>query len=250
MPEKQKMASRYTFYTLYPKLYVIGFLKKCCKLDFSRANPLEDKMKIAIIGAGNVGQALAEAWSKKGHSLLIGARNESDEASKKFAQSVGATLTSPNKAVEGAEVVLLSVPWPAVSSLGKELPLQNKIVIDCVNPLKPDFSGLALGTTTSGAEFLQDLAPKAKVVKAFNTVGFNIMKNPTLEGRKVAMAFCGNDKESNLVVKKLIEDVGFEPMESGPLSTARLLEPVALFWILSALKFGTGRGFGFSIVRG
>jgi 8-hydroxy-5-deazaflavin:NADPH oxidoreductase len=152
--------------------------------------------------------------------------------------------------VEGAEVVLLSVPWPAVSSLGKELPLQNKIVIDCVNPLKPDFSGLALGTTTSGAEFLQDLAPKAKVVKAFNTVGFNIMKNPTLEGRKVAMAFCGNDKESNLVVKKLIEDVGFEPMESGPLSTARLLEPVALFWILSALKFGTGRGFGFSIVRG
>lgn len=206
-------------------------------------------MKIAIIGAGNVGRALAQTWSTKGHSIFIGARDESDASLIDFSKSIRAQVFSPAQAVEHADLALLSVPWPAATALAKALPLKDKVVMDCTNPLMPDLSGLTLGTTTSGAEALQEVAPNAKWVKAFNTVGFNIMKNPKLESRNVVMPYCGDDSKSKAIVKTLIEEIGFEAMDSGPLATARLLEPMALFWIKSALMFGVGRDFGFSVVR-
>jgi 8-hydroxy-5-deazaflavin:NADPH oxidoreductase len=206
-------------------------------------------MKIAIIGLGNVGKTLAQSWSQKSHEIFIGARNESDTETLKFGKSINATICSPVTAVESCDVILLSVPWSAISSLAEQLPLQNKIVIDCTNPLKPDLSGLSVGTTTSGGEILQELAPAAKVVKAFNTVGFNVMANPVFQGRKVVLTFCGNDAEAKKTVMQLIEDIGFEPMDMGPLSSARLTEPFALLWIHAAMKFRMGRNFAFSLVR-
>jgi predicted dinucleotide-binding enzyme len=127
--------------------------------------------------------------------------------------------------------------------------LKNKILIDCTNPLKKDLSGLEVGHNTSGSEIIQNLAPECLVYKSFNTTGFNIMEDPILENRKTIMFFCSNDQKNRNVVAKLIEDIGFESLDVGPLSSARLLEPFALLWIQSAYKFGMGRDFSFGILR-
>jgi len=115
--------------------------------------------------------------------------------------------------------------------------------------LKPDFSGLAVGLSTSGAETIQRLASGAQVWKAFNTVGANIMANPVIEGRKVAMYYCGEGQVAKEIERGLIQDVGFEPIDLGPLASARYLEPMAMVWILSAMKYGLGREQALGLLR-
>ncbi len=207
-------------------------------------------MNIAIIGVGNVGGTLARKWGSKQHSILLGVRDENHPGAKSLVSEIRAKIASPAQAASQAEVVCLTTPWSnteaAVKSLGD---LSGKVLIDCTNPLKGDLSGLTHGFDTSGGEMVAQWAPGAHVVKCFNTVGFNIMAQPVLEGRKVVMYYCGDDIESKKTVRTLVTDVGFEPVDAGPLSFARMLEPLALVWIASAYKFGLGRDFGFSIVR-
>lgn len=209
-------------------------------------------MKIAIVGAGNVGGTLAKKWGAKGHSIFLGVRDPNGGEAKKLAAEIGSqsSIHSPKDAAQKAEVICLATPWPsteeAVKSLGD---LTGKVVIDCTNPLKKDLSGLTHGFETSGGEQVQSWAKGSRVVKCFNTVGFNIMADPVLEGRKVAMFYCGDDQAAKDIVRKLVVDIGFEPQDAGPLSFARVLEPHALLWISAAYKFGLGRDFAFSIVR-
>lgn len=210
-------------------------------------------MKIGFIGTGNVGGALAKSLGAKGHSIYLGARNTSSTALKEIASQIGiqASVESIKDAVAKSDVIILATPWKISEELVKSLAtdLKGKILIDCTNPLKPDLSGLEVGHTNSGGEVIQAAAPQAKVFKAFNTTGFNIMEAPVLESKKAVMFFCGNDQETRHIVQDIIKDVGFESIDAGPLSTARLLEPYALLWISSAYKFGQGRDFAFSILR-
>lgn len=210
-------------------------------------------MKIGFIGIGNVGGSLARRLGKSGHSIYLGARNPEDAEAKQLAASIGsnASVLSVHNAVKESEVILLATPWVASLEIVKQMAevLSGKILIDATNPLKPDFAGLDFDQERSGAEQIQLLIPETNVIKAFNTVGFNIMAAPILENRKVAMYFCGDNAGAKNKVKELIEDVGFEPIDGGPLKSARLLEPFALLWISSAYKFGLGRDFAFSLVR-
>ncbi len=210
-------------------------------------------MKIGFIGTGNVGGTLAKSLGTKGHSIYLGTRDPSSSEIKQLASEVGvqASIHSIKEAVIKSDVIILATPWKIAEELIKSLSsdLSGKILIDCTNPLKPDLSGLEVGHTNSGGEVIQAAAPNAKVFKAFNTTGFNIMDNPTLETRKAVMFFCGNDQESRHVVQDIIKDVGFEAIDAGPLSTARLLEPYALLLIISDYKLGQRRDFAFSIVR-
>ena len=210
-------------------------------------------MKIGFIGTGNVGGALAKSLGAKGHSIYLGARNTDSPELKELAGKIGvqASVESITDAVLKSDVVVLATPWKVTEELVKSLAgeLKGKILIDCTNPLTPDLSGLEVGHSSSGGEVLQRAAPLAKVFKAFNTTGFNIMEAPILEARRAVMFFCGSDLDSRHLVQEIIKDVGFEPVDAGPLSSARLLEPFALLWIASAYKFGLGRDFAFSIVR-
>jgi NADPH-dependent F420 reductase len=209
-------------------------------------------MKIGIIGSGNVGGALGSRWAKLGHEVVFGTRNpESGDVQKLAARASGKTsaATLADTAREG-EVLLLATPWPATQQIITGLDdLNGKILIDATNPLLPDLSGLTHGTTTSGGEQVAAWARGARVVKAFNTVGANIMADPSFEGHRPVMFYCGDDAQAKQVVKKLIDELVFEAIDAGPLTQARLLEPFAQLWISLAYAQGLGREFAFGLLR-
>ncbi len=209
-------------------------------------------MKIGIIGSGNVGGALGGRWAKLGHEVIFGTRNpQGSDVQQLAAKASGKTsVAALADAAREGEVVLLSTPWPATQQIIAGLgDLSGKILIDATNPLLPDLSGLTHGATTSGGEQVAGWARGAKVVKAFNTVGANILANSTFDGHKPVMFYCGDDAEAKQVVKKLIDELIFEAVDAGPLRQARLLEPFALLWISMALVHGLGRDFAFELLR-
>ncbi len=190
-------------------------------------------MKIGILGAGNVGGALGESWACHGHEVVFGVRNpESAEVLSLLKRcGPGGRADTPADAVRSGEVIVNALPWPATKAVLESLDLGGKILLDCTNPLKPDLSGLEVGTTTSGGELVAAWAQRAKVVKIFNTTGFANMVNPVYDGKPVAMTYCSDDAAAKEVAASLARDIGFEPIDAGPLSNARLLEPYALLWI-------------------
>jgi predicted dinucleotide-binding enzyme len=205
-------------------------------------------MKIAVIGAGNVGATLGRRWIACGHQVVFGVR---DPAAAKFAPpEIASRLATVRAAAEAAGIILLATPWDATEAAIKAAgDLNGKILIDCTNPLKADLSGLTLGLETSGGECVAVWAPGARVVKAFNTVGIKVMSNPLINGRRAAMYVAGDDAEARRLVAGLAAELGFEAIDAGELAAARLLEPFAMLWIRSAFKLGLGTDFAFSIVR-
>lgn len=207
-------------------------------------------MKIGIIGAGNVGGTLGRIWAQKGHTVVFGVRDPESEKVKVLLNSIpgGARADSIRAAATHGEVVAIATPWngtqSAIAACGD---LTGKIVIDCTNPLGKE--GLTVGFTTSGGEQVAEWAEGAKVYKAFNQTGYNITADPVLEGRKAVMFVCGDDQESKPTVLNLTEEIGFEAIDAGQLSTARLLEPYASLWIKLAVAYGQGRDFAFALVR-
>lgn len=127
--------------------------------------------------------------------------------------------------------------------------LAGKVVIDCTNPLTPDFAGLEIGHATSGAEQVATWATGARVCKAMNQIGAALMDAPQLPGKPV-MFVCGNDDEAKSVTSELVSELGFETIDVGDLALARLLEPYGLLWIHLALRRGLGPTFGFGLLRG
>jgi 8-hydroxy-5-deazaflavin:NADPH oxidoreductase len=209
-------------------------------------------MKIAVIGSGHVGGALGKGWAKKGHDVTFGVRDTSDAKLKELLAAAGgkARAASVKDAAVGAEIVALTVPWGAAQDAVKNASnLRGKIVLDCTNPLKPDLSGLTHGYDTSGAEQIAQWAPGARVVKIFNTTGFGNMANPVYPEGPSMMLYCGEDGGAKNVAAQLAADLGFAAYDLGPLSEARLLEPLALIWIKLAVQQKMGVNFAFRLIR-
>lgn len=194
-------------------------------------------MNIAIIGAGNVGKTLGQGWSSKGHVVKYGSRSpERDELSVPAAAAFG-------------EVIVLSVPWPgaheALRSCGD---LAGKVLLDCTNPLTADLN-LEVGQTTSGGEMVATWASGARVVKIFNTTGVGNMANPRYPEGPVTMLYAGDDATAKKIAAQLASDLGFDPVDAGPLVKARLLEPFASLWINLAVFQGLGTDFAFRLMK-
>jgi NADPH-dependent F420 reductase len=209
-------------------------------------------MKIGIIGAGNVGGTLGKAWAARGHRVFFGVRKPEDESVRQLLREAGpnARAGSPAEAADFGEVVVFATPWPATEAAVRSAgDLSGKIVIDCTNPLTPDLGGLVLGHTTSAAEKVAEWAKGAKVFKAFNTTGATIMADPVINGVRTVMFVCGDDEAAKPSVLQLAADVGFEAVDAGKLTQARLLEPWAVLWISLAYKGGLGPNFGFALLR-
>jgi hypothetical protein len=211
-------------------------------------------MKLAVIGAGNVGGALGANWAQKGHEIVFGVRGPKAEKMQALLKVIGgkAKAMSPAEAAAPADVIVLSTPWPAteaaIRSMGN---LKGKIVLDATNPLTrgPDGIELEIGHTTSGGEKVQGWAAGASVFKTLNTTGFGNMANPVFKGVKSVMFVAGDDAAAKPKVISLVGDLGFEVIDAGPLRNARLLEAHAMLWIDLALVRGQGRDFAFAISR-
>jgi predicted dinucleotide-binding enzyme len=210
-------------------------------------------MRVAIIGAGKVGAALARGLSGKGHQLTLGVRDPEREDMKALAAATGAALALPVEAAVGAEVVVLALPWRVAEGAVKALgDLSGKVVIDCMNPLGmvDGALGLVVGHTTSGAEVLQGWMPKARGVKTLNQVGAEIMaRNAHLPQRPVQFV-AGDDQAAKDMAIRLLADLGFEALDAGALRQARILEPLALVWINQAVARGKGRNWALAAVSG
>ena len=205
-------------------------------------------MKIAIMGAGNVGRALGTGWRKAHHEVTLGVRDPAGSRATELKQQ-GFAIAPPKDAAARAEVIVLAVPWGAVHATLESLgALAGKILIDATNPLTSDMS-LALGHTDSAGETVARLAPGARVVKAFNTTGANNMADSRHGGGKLMMPVAGDDDAAKATVMSLASDLGFEPIDVGPLAMSRHLEPMAMVWIKLALVQKLGRNFGFAVLR-
>ena len=183
-------------------------------------------MKVAIIGAGNVGKALATSISRAGHEVTISAH--SPESAQEAAREVGATPAESNAAaVQGANVVILAIPYQAGEAVSAEIAdgAAGHVVVDATNPLKPDYSGMA--TDTSAAEEFQAQLPKSSVVKAFNTVFASNQANPKASDQPIDGFVAGDDPDAKAQVLELVESIGLKPLDVGPLSAARYLEGMA-----------------------
>ncbi|MFN2564466.1 MAG: NADPH-dependent F420 reductase [Gemmatimonadaceae bacterium] len=191
-------------------------------------------MKVGIIGAGNMGSAFARRLSAAGHDVVIASRDIAD--AKKVASSVGSNVRAvpQEQLAGGADVLIAATPFPnqadALRASGR---LEGKPVIEISNPMKPDMSGLAVGLTTFAAEEVAKAVGGAKVVKAFNTVFAQVLGDqPASAGApKVQVLYAGDDDAAKRTVRSLIESMGFEPLDAGPLSNARYLEPVGMLSI-------------------
>jgi NADPH-dependent F420 reductase len=184
-------------------------------------------MKVAIIGSGNVGTALARATKDAGHEVTVAGQTE--EKLSAVGEAVGArTTTSNTVAVEGADVVVLAVPFAAAEGVIEELSdrLDGTILVDVTNPVKGDLSGLAT-EGVSAAEIIQRAAPTARVVKAFNTVFASNQADPTVDGVALDGFVAGDDPDAKAFVVDLFERAGYRPIDVGPLTAARYLEGMA-----------------------
>lgn len=204
-------------------------------------------MNLAIVGSGNVGTALGHAWKRAGHKVTFATR---DPASAKAdaLKAEGFGVLDAAAAAKEASVILLAIPWNGmpgvIESLGS---LSGKIVIDATNPLTSDLE-LAIGFDDSAGETVARLAPGARVVKGFNTTGAENMDKAHDFPSKPAMFVAGDDADAKRTVLKLAEDIGFEPIDAGPLKASRYLEAMAMQWIRLAFS-GMGTQFAYAIVK-
>jgi NADPH-dependent F420 reductase len=209
-------------------------------------------LKITVLGTGSVGAALGSRWARAGHAVAYGSRQPQSEKVLAVVERSGpsAQAMSSAQAVADAEAILLAVPWPVARQTLADLgDLRGRPVIDCTNPLLPDLSGIELGHSTSAAEQLAAAAPSARVVKAFNTASVRVMNDPQFGDYKATMFYCGDDAASKAVVQQLIADIGFEPVDAGPLASARYLEPLAMLYIHLAFKQGWGSNCAFKVMK-
>jgi NADPH-dependent F420 reductase len=205
-------------------------------------------MRIAIIGTGNVGSALGTRWAQRGHEVVFGSRDPSGAKAQKLLAATGASVAGIREAVADAAVVILATPWDAAQeSIIAAGDLTGKVVLDATNPLQN--MKLALGLTTSGAEQVASWAGGAAVVKAFNSTGAGNMLNPDYAGQKPTMFICGDDAGAKQIVSGLIEEIGFEAVDAGPVTSARYLEPLAGLWITLAYAQGLGPNIAFRLLR-
>ncbi|HTU35673.1 MAG TPA: NAD(P)-binding domain-containing protein [Candidatus Acidoferrum sp.] len=191
-------------------------------------------MRIGILGSGLMGAKLGTIFARAGHEVVFSYAHRKDKLKKLAREAKGnARPGTPAEAVAEADAVLLAVHWSRINDVLKKTGrLAGKVVLTCCIPMDASDTKLIIGTKTSGAEQLAKKIPRAHIVSAFNTVPsealFGVFEAKNAATRP-SLVYCGDDKKAKIVAAKLIEDVGFDPIDAGPLRVARYTEPFALF---------------------
>lgn len=223
------------------KIYYAGFLMGVfCSLACLTAAPQVQAETIAIIGTGHVAGALGPQFARQGNRIIYGSRTPASKKAQAIVAKTGAnaSVTSERKSVIGADIVVLAVPWTAAKTVVKRLgDLAGKIVIDPTNPYKMIGGGLVEHTVkTSAGELIQKWLPKAHVVKAFNTLTYLTMADPSIAGGPVTIPVVGNDPAAKATVMKLINSIGFQAADLGPIRYAHEVEGMLVLWANARLS--------------
>ena len=198
-------------------------------------------MRIAIIGAGSVGGGLGAALVAVGHSVVFGVRDpESQKCLAALAAAPGSSAALPAEAVAGADVIAIALRPDAIADTLVGLPsLAGRVVIDAMNRLAGD-------PARSTSQDLADLLPGARIVKAFNTIGFENLATARERVIPAAMFVAGDDDEAKSVVLGIAAELGFRPEDVGPLANAKPLEGMVKVWLALAQRHGRTVGFAIS----
>ncbi len=190
-------------------------------------------MQVGILGSGLMGGKLGTIFARAGHEVVF-SYARSEEKLQKLARDAdgNARAGTPSEAAQEADALLLAVHWSRIEDvLNQTGDLSGKVIVSCSLPMNDDNTELVVAHTSSGAEELARMIPKARVVSAFNTVPsevlfgvFDSRRNAT----KPSLVYCGDDSSSKGIVAELIRNVGFDPLDAGPLRIARYTEPFAL----------------------
>lgn len=193
-------------------------------------------MKIGILGSGEVGRALALAFKSEGHEVMIATRDPKSPKAAELAE-LGVVVGDFSDAAKFAELAVLCTLWTGTESAIKLIgpdSLAQKIVIDVTNPLDTSSGmppSLLIGHNDSAGEQVQRWLPKAKVVKAFNTVGNTYMYKPNFADGTPTMFYCGNDTGAKEVVKTILLSFGWQACDIGDITGSRELEPMCILWV-------------------
>jgi predicted dinucleotide-binding enzyme len=204
-------------------------------------------VQIGIIGAGSLGSAIGKRLGECGHAVMFGG----GESAHAVARARGARVGSNADAATFGEVVVLAVPFTAVDyALDEAGSLRDRVLWSCVNALKPDLSGLAVGFETSAAEMIAARAQGARVVAAIPPFA-NAIASGELSynaGLEPTVFMCGDDDAAKRVVRGLVGDIGAHPVDAGPLSVARLVEP-AMMLLVSLAYSGVPRDLSLRLLE-
>ena len=202
-------------------------------------------MRIGILGSGLMGGKLGTIFARAGHEVVFSyARSAQKLVRLARAARAGARAGTPHDAAQKADALLLAVHWSRVDDvLSQAGDLSGKVVVSCSLPMNADDTALAVAHTSSGAEELAKKIPAAHFVSAFNTVPSEVLFGVYAAKRKAnrpSLVYCGDDRTAKKVAVRLIRDVGFEPLDAGPLRIARYTEPFAL--LVAQLAYQTKGG--------
>ena len=190
-------------------------------------------MRIGILGSGLMGAKLGTIFARAGHEVVFSYARSEQKLKKLAQQAKGkAQPGTPREAAQDTDAVLLAVHWSRFDDVLKQAgDLSGRVVVTCSLPMNDDNTELVVAHTSSGAEDLAKKIPKARVVAAFNTVPSEVVFGVHEAKRKAtrpSLVYCGDDRRGKEVAAELILDVGFDPVDAGPLRIARYIEPFAL----------------------
>jgi 8-hydroxy-5-deazaflavin:NADPH oxidoreductase len=190
-------------------------------------------MRIGILGSGLMGGKLGTIFAQAGHEVVFGYARTKGKLDRLAREAKGkARSGTPLEAAKDADAILLAVNWPQLEDVLKQAgDLAGKVVLTCSLPMNEASTKLVIAHDSSGAEALAKRIPKARVVCAFNTVPSEVLFGVFAAKRqkdRPSLVYCGDDEGAKKIAADLIRDVGFEPVDVGPLKTARFTEPFAL----------------------
>jgi predicted dinucleotide-binding enzyme len=212
-------------------------------------------MRIGILGSGLMGGKLGTIFARAGHDVVF-SYSRSERKLKRLAREARghARTGTPGEAVMNADALLLAVHWLRVDAVLKQAgDLSGKVIVTCSLPMNGSDTALAVAHTSSGAEALAKKVRKAHVVSAFSTVPsevlFDVFSRKRRTRRRPSLLFCGDDRNAKKIAARLIRDVGFEPVDAGPLRVARYLEPFSLAVAQLAYEGNQGPEIAYRIER-
>jgi len=192
-----------------------------------------------------MGGKLGTIWARAGHDVVFSYARSGKKLERLARAAGGSTLPgTPAEAAKDADALLLAVHWSRMDDVLKKAgDLSGKVIVTCSLPMNAEDTRLVIGVTSSGSEELVKKIPKARIVSAFNTVPsevfFSVFENRSRDPRP-SLVYCGDDAKAKDVAARLIRDVGFEPIDAGPLRIARYTEPFAL--LIGQLAYEGDRG--------